>query len=188
MVLGQPIQPKKMDKNYCIFGDSITEASYVKIGWVDLLRQYLEDKYKDDINVFNLGVSGNTTGDILKRFSSEAASRNPTEIIFEVGINDTKDNDLKQFRTNLEELIKLAKESTSEVTFVGLFLGNWTGDDPFSEVRTESHNKILKEVAELKGCRFIDLQGKLAPEDFQDGLHPNDQGHRKMFEVIKGYF
>lgn len=29
---------------------------------------------------------------------------------------------------------------------------------------------------------------KLDFSDFQDGLHPNEQGHRKIFEVIKNYF
>ena len=46
-----------MDRTYCIFGDSVTQAAYVKTGWVDLLKQCLESKYSDDfINVFNLSI------------------------------------------------------------------------------------------------------------------------------------
>lgn len=178
-----------MDRTYCIFGDSVAQASYVKTGWVELLRQYLEDKYKDGfINVFNLGIGGNTTEDILKRFKTEALSRNLSSIIFAVGINDTKYNDSEQFRSNLEKLVGLAKEFTPKITFVGLVLGNWTGDEPFSQKRTTNYNQIIKEVAESKECAFIQLQDKLNTKDFQDGLHPNEQGHRKMFEVIKKYF
>jgi lysophospholipase L1-like esterase len=177
-----------MDKSYCIFGDSVIQAAYVKVSWVTLLKQYLEDKYKDGfINVFNLGIGGNTTGDLLKRFNSEALSRSPTTIIFAVGIDDTKYYNPIQFKSNLEKLIKLAKGFTPEIIFVGLVLGDWTGDEPFSRERTTNYNQIIKEVAESKECKFIQLQDKLNSRDFRDGLHPNDQGHRKMFEVIKKY-
>ena len=178
-----------MDKTYCIFGDSVTQAADVKAGWVDLLRQYLESKYSDDfIDVFNLGIGGNTTGDILKRFKNEALARKPSLIIFAAGINDTKDNNSIEYRTNLEKLVKLAKEFTLKIFFVGLVLGNWTGNDPFSQKKTTLYNRIIKEIAKLRECKFIELQNVLVPEDFQDGLHPNEQGHRKMFEVIKKYF
>lgn len=178
-----------MDKTFCIFGDSVTQAAYVKVGWVDLLRQYLEEKYCNDfVNVFNLGIGGNTTGDILKRFSSEAQSRYPTSIIFAIGINDTKLNNPKEFRANLEKLIELAKKFTSEITFVGLVLGDWKGEELFSQEKTKNYNNILKEVAETRECKFIQLENILDSKDFMDGFHPNEQGHRKMFEVVKKYF
>ena len=178
-----------MDKSYCVFGDSVTQAAYVDVGWVDLLRKHLEGTYKEDlINVFNLGIGGDTTGDMLKRFSNEVVSRNPTAIIFAVGINDTKAHDPKRFENNMKELIKQAKEYTTDIACIGLVLGDWKGTDPFSTDRTTHYNHILEEVVHVEGCRFIPLQGKLDAIDFQDGLHPNEQGHRKMFEVIKNYF
>ena len=178
-----------MDKTFCIFGDSVTQSAYVKIGWVDLLRQHLETKYPDDfISVFNLGVGGNTTGDVINRFNNEALSRNPTSLIFAVGINDTKANNPPGFTANIEKLIKLTKEYPQDITFVGLVLGDWAGNEPFSQERITIFNHILKTTTGLHGCKFIDLQGKLTPIDFQDGLHPNQDGHRKMFEVIKSYF
>lgn len=178
-----------MDKIFCIFGDSVSQAAYVRVGWVDLLRQYLEDKYSDDnVSVFNLGIGGNTAKDILKRFNGEALSRNPTSVIFAVGINDTKSTNPKEFKTNLEKLVRLAKEFSPEITFVGLVLGNWAGNEPFSQEKTTEYNKILKQIADLNGCSFIGLQEKLKPENFMDGLHPNEQGHRRMFEIIKKYY
>jgi len=178
-----------MDKTYCIFGDSVTQAGYVKVGWVDLLRQYLEEKYKDDfINVFNLGINGNTSSNVLKRFENEALVRNPSSILFAVGINDTKDYNPKQFKANIEKLIGIANKFSQDITFVGLVLGDWQGEDPFNRDRTTKYNELIKEVTKQKECKFIPLQDILYPEDFMDGLHPNDQGHKKMFEVIKGYF
>ena len=178
-----------MDKSYCIFGDSVTEAAYVKSGWVVLLREYLEDKYKDGfVSVFNLGVGGNTSDDVLKRFKSEALARGANSILFAAGINDTKSNDPIMFKSNTEKLIKEAKEITSDITFVGLVLGDYKDKEPFSEKKTTDYNKIIEELAESEDCRFVSLQEKLKPEDFMDGLHPNKEGHRKIFEEIKKYF
>ena len=178
-----------MDKTYCIFGDSVAQAAYVKAGWVELLRQYLEEKYQGDfVNVFNLGVGGDTAKDVLERFETESAARKPTNVIFAVGINDTKFYASENFRVNLEMLIGLAKKVTSEVTLVWLVLGDWKGDEPFSREKTTDFNNIIKKVAVSNGCKFISLQDVLEPEDFMDGLHPNEQGHSKMFEVIKKFF
>lgn len=187
-----------MDKTFCIFGDSVVQAAYAKRGWVDMLREYLEKKYPNDfVNVFNLGVGGNTTDDMLKRFASEAAARIPTSIIFSVGVNDsgyyqTPDRPVvepAQFRANLEKLIGAAQKVSADIIFVGLVLGKVGPDEKtFTRQRTKDYDQIIKEVAEKHACRFIDLLDELAPEDFQDGLHPNDLGHRKMFAVIKKYF
>lgn len=178
-----------MDKCYCIFGDSVTQAPYVEIGWPELLRRFLEDKYTNDyIHVFSLGISGNTAEDILGRFESESAVRLPTTLIFAIGINDSKEDDEQEFRADLEEIIKQAKKITADIVFVGAVLGDWQEDDLMSKRKTDRYNLILSGVAQANQCRFISLQDTLADADFMDGLHPNDVGHRKMFEVIKTYF
>ncbi|MEK7127392.1 MAG: GDSL-type esterase/lipase family protein, partial [Patescibacteria group bacterium] len=120
-----------MDKTYCIFRDSVTQAGYVKTGWVEMLRQYLEEKYPDNfVSVFNLGINGETTDNVLTRFDNECLVRRPTDIIFAVGINDTKDYDAKQFKDNIEKLISLGNKFTKDITFVGLVLGDWQGEEP----------------------------------------------------------
>ncbi|MFA5828159.1 MAG: SGNH/GDSL hydrolase family protein [Candidatus Shapirobacteria bacterium] len=178
-----------MDKTYCIFGDSVAQAAYVNAGWVELLRRYLENKYFDSfVNVFNLGIGGNTTDDVLKRFEGEASVRNPDSIIFAIGINDTKDYNPELFVVNLIKLVDTASRFTKDINFVGLVLGDWRGDEPFSCDSTAEYNKLIEKITQQKGGRFISLQEKLLAEDFADGLHPNKQGHKKMFEVIREYF
>lgn len=195
-----------MDKTYCVFGDSVTQADYVKVSWVDLLKNYLENKYKNGyVSVFDLGINGNTTSDILKRFEPEAAHRTPTSIIFAAGINDSGYlGDASKpiigeelFKNNLKELINAAKNFSGDITFIGLTLGDDSGLKPYPDSSTgkcydreisKKYNEILKEVVLQNNCRFIELFGSLDAGDFQDGLHPNDNGHRKMFEAIKQYF
>ena len=178
-----------MDKIYCFFGDSVTQASYIKTGWVDLLKLYLEEKYKEDfISIFNLGINGNTTEDILKRFEAESQTRKPTSIIFSIGINDTKFDDETQFKNNIKIIIKKAKGFNSDITFIGMVLGNDIIEENFSLLKTIRYDQIIQEIAESNECRFIELFDKLEPTDFMDRLHPNEKGHQKMFEEIKKYF
>lgn len=195
-----------MDKTYCIFGDSVVQAAYVKTNWIDLLRMYLESHYPTDfINVFNLGVGGNTSADILQRFEKEAGARQPTTILFAYGVNDsgyflTPDKPIVSedtFVRSTEELIFKAKKLTQDVRFIGLVLGDDSLLKPFPESskgksyetkRTIHYNAMLKEIAGKHECIFIELFDALTPEDFLDGLHPNDHGHAKIFEEIKKFF
>lgn len=197
-----------MDKTYCVFGDSVTQAAYVRNSWVNLLKADLEEKFQDDfVNIFNLGVDGNTTNDILARFENESAARIPTSIIFAVGVNDSAYiqsfsrpiTEEKMFESNLKKLIALAVKFSKDITFVGLVLGDDSILKPlpggtenyewsYDRKRTENYNNILETVAGSGNCKFIQLLDQLGPEDFQDGIHPNEKGHTKMFKIIKNYF
>jgi lysophospholipase L1-like esterase len=190
----------------CVFGDSITYAGYINNGWVSLLRPYLEEKLEGDTEFFNLGINGNTSEDILRRFKFECTPRQPNTIIFAYGINDSSYVlelkkclvEIEDFRKNTQKLIDEAKEFTDNVAFIGLVLGDENQLKPYHESsrgkkvfdrnRSKMYDQTLKEIAEKNGCKYIYLFDKLEFPDFIDGLHPNENGHKKMFEVIKGYF
>jgi lysophospholipase L1-like esterase len=195
-----------MDKTYCIFGDSVAQASYVATSWVELFRRFLEEKYPNDfINVFNLGIGGNTTNDLLTRFTNECLVRGPTSLIFQIGVNDSGyfrklPNYIvseENFKSNLNSLIKEAKKFSKDIAFLGLVLGDDSILRPLPESstgksyikpRVDKYDSIIKEIVEKEGCKYIYLLDKLAFADFQDGLHPNDQGHGKIFKEIKKFF
>ena len=61
-----------MEQTICIFGDSIAwGASDLEFGgWVARLRNYLETE-KYDSSIYNCSISGDSTQDLLKRFSNE---------------------------------------------------------------------------------------------------------------------
>jgi len=67
-----------MSTRICVFGASIAWGAWDPDGggWVTRLRRYFEiNDY--DIEVYNLGVSGNTTKDLLKRFKTNVSQENP---------------------------------------------------------------------------------------------------------------
>jgi lysophospholipase L1-like esterase len=111
-----------MKKIICVFGDSILWGWGLpfRVGWVNLFRNYIEDKSNFTINLYDLGIEAETTEGILGRFDIEAAARKPDMIIFAIGINDsafrkTKDRPLVKidvFEKNIYSLIKKAKKFT----------------------------------------------------------------------------
>ena len=65
-------------------------------GWVGRLRKYIDQQAENiDLNsVFNLGISGDTTEDVLKRLEFETKQRikegDELIFIFGIGANDTQ--------------------------------------------------------------------------------------------------
>lgn len=194
-----------MKKTICIFGDSITWGAFLptRVAWANLLRNYLETLDKM-VSVYDLGIDANTTYDLLERFEFEAKARKPNIIIFAIGINDsayrkTKDNPVvpkNEFEANLERLIALAREFTNKIFFVGLGKGDDSKTSPlprsatgkcYDKENAKIYNEIIKFVCERENVIFIDVFDLLNDEDFDDGLHPNLAGHKKIYEAVRGF-
>lgn len=187
-----------------VFGDSITwgKSDIERGGWVSRLRNYFETDKKYDIEVYNVGISGDTTDDLLKRFTYEAESRNRKAqiILFAIGINDsgyinTPDNprvSLEQFQNNLRRLVAEAKIFSDTIAFIGLT----TVDEsklPKDQIKYWENNRIkkyddvLKNVCSELHLPFLSMSDILEATDLPDGLHPNPHGHEKMFQRIKEF-
>ncbi len=85
-----------------VFGDSITDGSADTMGgWADRLRQYFWRKNiklapeKGYYWLYNLGISGNLTEDVLDRIEVESLARKVHKkekgvvFVFAIGINDS---------------------------------------------------------------------------------------------------
>lgn len=154
------------------------------------------------IAVYDLGIDANISQDLVKRFNSEASARKPSVIIFAVGLNDSaylksKDNplvSLDQFKENLGELIKQAREYTTHIFFVGLAKGDDSKTKPiprsttgkrYTKENVRIYNDAIKSFCKKKRVSFIEIFDLLKDEDFDDGLHPNLGGHQKIFEAVR---
>ncbi|MDP3998378.1 MAG: hypothetical protein Q8P89_02085 [bacterium] len=69
------------DIHILAFGTSTTYGAWdIEGGWVQRLRRFLDEKiitanYEHDYFVYNLGVSGDKSADILERFETETKAR-----------------------------------------------------------------------------------------------------------------
>ncbi|MEO8862831.1 MAG: SGNH/GDSL hydrolase family protein [Candidatus Saccharimonadales bacterium] len=186
-------------KTICIFGDSVTWGRGLKkrTAWVNLLRDYLEDK-DERIHLYDLGIDGNATVDVIDRFSVESKSRKPDVVVWAIGTNDsaykkTLDNPVAskdEFAKNLERLYQQAGGANTSQLFVGIAKGIDTNTKPLPEsttgkcyekARVAEYDLIIREIAQKNSTAYVNISDSLVDEDFYDGLHPNERGHMKMF-------
>lgn len=194
-----------MEKTINIFGDSIAwgAGDSEMGGWVSRLKLYLKKENKNYFEIYNLGISGDNTDGLLKRFGTENEARNPDIIIIAIGTNDacflqSKSGNyvlLEQFEDNLGKIIELGKEYTDQMIFVGLTRPNekilspvpWATDFHCRNRDFEIYNNKVKETCEKNGLLFIEMLDLLEDADLEDGLHPNSAGHEKMFLRVKDF-
>lgn len=180
-----------------IWGDSITFGSgdSEALGWVGRLRKSIAAD--DSIQIYNFGICGETSKDILKRFNVEAEAIEPEHVVFAVGINDSKYEegssvskvDLSEYVENIESLITEAGKFSAQITLIGstLVAENFISSNGsrFLNQVIKEYNNALQKVGDKYGLTFIDTFGILDPKtDLSDRLHPNASGYKKMFEVI----
>jgi lysophospholipase L1-like esterase len=188
-----------MGHEICIFGASSTQGFYdtKKGGWADRLKIYSYErslKTDDYYEVFNLGVSGNTSRDLLKRFYNEAKARNPTIIIISLGDNDSGLKiPLDEYEDNMDKILIQAKEFTQNIIVLGAKKVNekltnpvpWNKEVSYINAEIKKYDDKLKGLAEKHKVEFVPLIDVLNDEDLEDGIHPNSNGHKKLFSEVK---
>jgi lysophospholipase L1-like esterase len=191
--------------NICVFGDSIAWGSSDNVGggWVARLRNNLAAQ-DDEVAVYNCGVSGNNTEDVLKRFDVEAAAREPEVIVFAIGINDSQYTGersnarvpLVTFRKNLEELIAKAKVLTDKVLFVGLtrvveskvMPVPWCEEEKnYDNANVELYDSAIRDVCKEHKLPYLDISTLITNDELEDGLHPNVRGHEKLYGAVRDF-
>jgi len=202
----------------CIFGDSITWGAYDTEGggWTERLKLFMLEKINDfdkskEVDVYNLGVSGEDTSSLLERLTRETKIRTKETkdivLIFNIGINDShfmkSQNSLmsppEKFKLNIEKIIEQAQSITSKIIFIGLTPVEeaktmpipWNIDKFFKNENAEEYNQIIKSVCKDKNIYFIEIFDQWIRSDYkkllEDGLHPNSMGHKKIFETVKDF-
>lgn len=189
----------------CIWGDSITwgATDHEKEGWANRLRHYFYNESDEDLSVYNVGISGDNSDDLMKRFEVECIAREPDVIIFAIGTNDSqyvesKDNprvSLKKYEENLQNLIDIAKKHSTKIGFIGLtkVVENkvmpipWSPTKYYDNENVKLYDDKLKEVVSKNNLPYLYMFDLLEDEELEDGLHPNSNGHEKMFQRIKTF-
>lgn len=193
-----------------VFGDSITQGFWdIDGGWVSRLRKAYDQKAieagdYDQPTIFNLGVSGNSSDDVLARFGNETKVRANEELafIFAIGVNDARTkagvnfSDVERYRKNLSEILSQARRYSGRILFVGLTPCvearsnpvSW-GDTGYTNARIKAFDDALKEFCEQNSVSFVEVlepfqEAEAKTELLPDSLHPNDEGHQLIASIV----
>lgn len=192
----------------CIRGDSIARGAfdYDEWWWANRLHKWW---LKNNNYIYNLSISSNDTRwvlfamekqiEIIKKVEDEKAY----VYIFAIGINDAryinkklnKVVPIKEFKANLQEIIKLSKVTTNKIMFLGI---SQVDESKTSQVCKEpwefydnddlkEYNKCIENTCKENNIDFISIWGLLNPSQFEDGLHPDWENHKIIFEKVKNY-
>lgn len=195
----------KMDRKKFLFSTISTVAGFSFPG---LLCAFGDKTVIEDVSVFNSGVSGNNTNNLIARLQPDCLSHNPTLTILMIGTNDMNNGKyvpLEKYHQNLGKLVELITSSGSKVLLLTIL--------PFYEPylltrhpasffepqgpcgrRTEL-NQVIKTVAKKYNTSFFDAGilfekvGKIgtdkdclirneANSGKTDGVHPTPNGYR----------
>lgn len=183
-------------------------------GWATMFKNYIVNKDDSKVcnnYVHIAGFPGATSSDILDKVYSILQAFMHKEftntVILSIGVNDTQvfngepKNNIEQYKSNIEKIAKLVTNNGCNLIILGLtriesdekFL--WKPNKYYDNEIISEYDRDLKLIldydAELKeSCKnnkikYIPMQDVLEKADFVDGLHPNNCGHKKIFECIR---
>jgi lysophospholipase L1-like esterase len=197
-----------------VFGASITQGFWdTEGGWVQRLRRFYDEQKVKDIkneggypDIFNLGVSADTSKDVVNRLDIEVSARRRNEmiIVFCVGTNNAMTDGsnnwpgVDPYKEDLRELVSKAHEFTDKIIFVGLApcveaqtTPVFWGEYYYTNERIKLVEQAMSEVALDNNILFVPIFNSMkekmdAGSDlFADGLHPNNDGHQLIFELVR---
>lgn len=155
------------------------------LGWVG--RVVARTQHPDlDLTAYNLGIRGNTSGDVVARWSAEChprwAGRRERRLVLSVGANDVLSGmTMARSRLNLANVLDEATNAGIGVFVVGL---TPTLDDDLNR-RIEALAEAQADVCARRGITYVDCFRPLATHDqwmadlaaSPDRAHPGQAGY-----------
>jgi len=181
-----------------IIGDSIAQGCWAPNGgWADLLKKHFSE---EEELVYNLSVDGATVIDVFAR-TSELPERiqkdEPLDIILALGANDTAMISSDKFKFMYSELIsRLKSYQPRNIYCIGLTYVDekhsapvaWNKDLKYFNHKMHEFNSIIRNSCLIPtDVEYIHVIELLDNNDLHDGVHPNDIGHKKLFNQIIKY-
>ena len=159
--------------------------------------------------IYNRGIGGFTTSDMLEYMEEMVFGTEPSRIFINIGTNDigSPDYRLEALLERYEEIITRIRERLpeAEITMMAYYPVNETDKLPEGEwgktafvTRTNENiaiaNEAIEKLAAKKGCRFVnvnegltDERGKLKKEFTIEGIHMYANGYQVVLDNLKKY-
>jgi hypothetical protein len=129
------------------------------------------------------GISGQTSSQVLARFSSTVLNHGYARVIILCGTNDILQGDANlttELPANLQAMATIARSAGIEVVLSEL--PPLSGSNANLNPDVIAANATIVQLATQQGYLLVDYYDPLSghPEDFPDGIHPNAAGYAVM--------
>jgi len=169
-----------------IVGDSLSSEYGIRrnSGWVQLLRQRLDQALPSPPAVVNASISGDTTSGGLTRLPALLERHKPSLVMIELGGNDAlRGLALDMTRDNLTKMTTLAKEAGAVVVLVGMQI-----PPNYGPAYTESFRNLFGEISQSTGAALVPflLAGLETDRAYfiSDGIHPAENAQPKLLDNV----
>ena len=166
-----------------------------------------EELLKDNIEIANLGVEGQTSSQVYYRFKTYLETDTPSLIILEVGINELKiiglDKNLTtsitdQYFRNIESIIQICREKNIRMVLINIFpVGKielsrrlvW--NKAVNEAIINTNQRLQSYCDEIRVYWFdaysiLSENGETVNTEYQsDFLHINNRGYEALSRELK---
>ena len=168
-----------------VVGDSLSAGYGVDLEdtWIALLQARLEDKGYVH-RVVNASISGDTSGNGLRRLPRSLDIHQPDILIIELGGNDgLRGLPIEVISENLAQMISLGQESGARVVLAGMLMPPNYGDDYANEFAAVF--PALAAEFDVTLIPFFMEGVALDPTKMQDdGIHPNTDAQPILMETV----
>ncbi len=162
------------DVDIAFIGDSITDG-YEQFGTA-------YSQYK----VAWRGIGGDTTTGVYNRLDVSLYAVNPKVIVLLIGVNN-----LESMFTDYEKIITDIRTKLPDAKLIVQSLHPTSKDFADRNPDIIDANVRVKEICERNGCTYVDMYTQLVNADgvyseayTDDGLHPNEEGYKKITEIL----
>lgn len=166
-----------------IMGDSLS-ASYnipLESGWVELLKQRIKQNGYPT-TVVNASISGETTGNAVKRLPGLLDKHNPDIVLIELGGNDgLRGFELKSIKQNLSEMIEAAQAKGAKVILTGIHIPPNYGP-AYTQIFYNAYLNLSKKYETLFIPFILEGVGDKPQLMQADGVHPTKEAQPKVLD------
>ena len=175
--------PASAARTVMVFGDSLSAAYGLAAnqGWVHLLGDRAK---KLDWQVANASVSGETTAGGLARLPADLKRHKPAIVLIALGANDAlRGLPVAGMRSNLEQMIRLARAAGAEPVLAGMMIPPNYGIDYAAQFRDLYGKLATTHRVALVPFLLEGLADK--PDLFQaDQLHPTAKAQARILDNV----
>ncbi len=193
-------------KKIVFFGDSITQMGVNKGGYIDLLKNYVQENgWSKSYELIGAGIGGNKVYDLYLRLEEDVLAKKPTHVLIYVGINDVwhKTSGIGTHITTYEKfyeaMIKKLQQKKIKVLLCSpSVIGEKSDGTNPQDADLEAYSAVVKKLAATYSCALVDLRQAFTAYEkthntgnaekgilTTDKVHLNAKGNELVANAIK---